>query len=319
MIKIKFHAMGSRIEAFLDRDSMRGKKELEKLPAWFEEWEQVLSRFRPGSELSRLNRSPDKEIRVSKALWDVLELAVWAENQSEGLVSPAILPSLIANGYSQSFELIHNRLPGKNGCALPVNGKLAEMILNPCGKTVFLPQGLELDLGGVAKGWAACEAMKRLESYGSAMVNAGGDISISQQMESGDPWQIGIIDPFQPSTHLGVIQIKRGGVATSGRDYRRWVMDGIWMHHLIDPRSGLPAATDVLCATLIAPSVMAAEMAAKIVLILGSQAGMDWLAENPRCAGLMVGEKGEIWNNESLSKYLFDGKKKTNMELIHVG
>jgi thiamine biosynthesis lipoprotein len=83
-------------------------------------------------------------------------------------------------------------------------------------------------------------------------------------------------------------------VATSGRDYRRWKQDGRWNHHIIDPRTGEPAVTDVLTATVVAPNVMEAEMAAKVVLILGSREGLEWLERRSGYAGLVVQETGAV-------------------------
>jgi thiamine biosynthesis lipoprotein len=81
-------------------------------------------------------------------------------------------------------------------------------------------------------------------------------------------------------------------VATSGRDYRRWRRNGVWQHHIIDPRTNRPAKTDVLCATVIAPSACQAEMAAKTLLIMGSLEGLRWLEARPTFAGLVVLEDG---------------------------
>ncbi len=132
-------------------------------------------------------------------------------------------------------------------------------------------------LGGVAKGWAAQQAMRRLKQYGPALVDAGGDIAVSGLKAGGQPWLVGIDDPWHVAENLGTLRLGRCGVATSGRDHRRWQQDGRWQHHIIDPRTGEPAVTDVLTATVVAPNVMEAEMAAKVVIDPG-QPGWDGLA-----------------------------------------
>ncbi len=95
------------------------------------------------------------------------------------------------------------------------------------------------------------------------------------------------------------------GVATSGTDYRRWKQGGRWSHHLIDPRTGLPAQTDVVTATVVAPNALLAEMAAKTVLILGSGPGLDWLENQPGFAALVVLETGEILFSHHLEAYFW--------------
>jgi thiamine biosynthesis lipoprotein len=167
-------------------------------------------------------------------------------------------------------------------------------------QSVYLPSGCTLDLGGVAKGWAAQQAMLRLSRTAPALVNAGGDIAISSVQQSGEPWSIGVTDPLNPETHLQVLQVKSGGIATSGKDYHKWQLNGKWVHHILDPRTGRPAQTDVLTATILAPSVLEAETAAKTVFILGSQAGMQWLKSYPEFTGLLILDDKSIITNEKM-------------------
>jgi thiamine biosynthesis lipoprotein len=163
---------------------------------------------------------------------------------------------------------------------------------------------LRLDLGGVAKGWAAQRAMRKLERFGPALVDAGGDIAISGLRSGGRPWLVGIDDPRQEGESIGTLRLGRCGVATSGRDYRRWKQDGRWKHHIIDPRTGEPAVTDVLTATVIAQTVLDAEMAAKVVLILGSRKGLAWLEGRPGYAGVLVTDGGDVLTSKSLENIL---------------
>jgi thiamine biosynthesis lipoprotein len=165
---------------------------------------------------------------------------------------------------------------------------------------------VRLDLGGVAKGWAADQAARRLAEAGPALVDAGGDISVSGPMADGLPWPIAIANPFAPDQSLGLALLARGAVATSGRDYRRWMRGGLEQHHIIDPRSGQPAQTDILSATIVAPDGPLAEMAAKVALILGSRAGLAWLDARPTLAGLLVLEDGRILRSRRMDAYLYN-------------
>ncbi len=156
-------------------------------------------------------------------------------------------------------------------------------------RTASLANGARLDLGGFAKGWAADEAARRLGRLAPALVDVGGDLAVSGPRRDGSPWPVAVGDPRDPERVLGVVQISRGGVATSGRDFRRWGRDGK-AHHIIDPRSGQPAQSDLLTATVLAPSASRAEVAAKVLLILGSRAGLDWIEARPGLSGLFVRE-----------------------------
>ena len=304
--KLEFHAMGSGMLAALEGTPQEAGI-LQQVPVWFAEWEQIFSRFIPDSELNRLNRNNGRPFPVSSPLWELLGLSLENARNSEGLISPAILDQLELAGYDRSFEQIQHHavekylIPADEPC-------LDEVVLDETTHTVTLPRHLRLDLGGVAKGWAAQQAMLRLSAVHPAMVDAGGDIAISGPLANGDAWPVGVRDPFHPGNNVAYLGLKRSCVATSGTDYHRWMLNGSWQHHLIDPRTGSPADTDLITATVIAPDVMAAEMAAKMVLILGSKNGKEWLEQQPGEEGLLIHEDGtlipsrgwkeQLWSNQ---------------------
>ncbi len=302
--KIEFKAMGCHILAALDSPEEQSLP-LEQVPGWFEAWEQSLSRFRETSELSQLNQAAGTPFQVSETLWAVLQLALESERLSFGLVTPAILDALITAGYDRTFdELTPTTSDLTTDRFIPV-GLATEIFLDEPTRTVCLPSGLHLDFGGIAKGWAADQATRKLSAFGPALINAGGDIAISGSQSNGEAWPIGITDPFDPDANLEILMIEQGGVATSGRDYRRWQRDSVWQHHIIDPRTGMPAQTDILIATVIAPSATEAEMAAKVALMSGSEAGLAWIESDPLLAGMLVLEDGQCIYSEHISEYLW--------------
>jgi thiamine biosynthesis lipoprotein len=299
--------MGCQMLAILDAPVPRARPKLAHVPEWFESWEQSLSRFRESSELSQLNRSPGVPVEVSQTLWSVLQAALRAEEQSGGLVTPAVLEALERAGYDRSFDTLERRGERQNGTlvaeAAPAIA-LSQVKFEPESRRVRLPVGLRLDFGGVAKGWAAQQAMQHLSPYGPVLVDAGGDIAISGLQADGSPWVIGVADPMEPDSDLATLSVGKCGVATSGTDYRRWKKDGAWQHHIIDPRTGLPATSDVLSATVVAPNVMDAEVAAKTALILGSLDGLGWLEAHPAYAGLLVLGDGQRLISSRIEAYL---------------
>jgi FAD:protein FMN transferase len=293
--KLEFKAMGCGMSVLIDSPSEQVPELLQQVPLWFEAWEQALSRFRENSELSRLNRAAGWTVQVSETFWEVFQAALEAEQASNGLVTPTVLEALVAAGYDRSFDQL-----AREQLRLPVNSwetanPLAEVTWDEATRTLCLPPDVHLDFGGVAKGWAAQQALKRLAALGSpVMVNAGGDIALSGPLADGLPWLISVDHPFEPGESCELLTLTGGGVATSGTDYRRWKRGGQLSHHIIDPRNGQPAQTDMISATVVAPTVLAAEMAAKTALILGSQAGIPWLEARPEFAWLLVLESGEM-------------------------
>lgn len=305
MNEIIFRAMGSEIFCAVDSERASVKERLERVPAMFETWEKSLSRFRVDSELSQLNARGGENVRVSETLWRVLQVAQRAELWSDGLVTPLILNALEAAGYARSLaemQTFEGAREIETCAARPIN-PLPRWEMNQTTHSVCVEGGARLDLGGVAKGWAAEQTARYLGEMGAALVDAGGDMVMTAPPAEG-AWHIGIENPFAPDDDdVPTVQIARGAVATSGRDFRKWTRDGKAAHHLIDPRSGLPAVTDVLTATVIAPTIFQAEVAAKVALLLGSVNGLAWLEARELAARLIL-DDGNILTSARMEEFL---------------
>ena len=301
--QIVFRAMGSQI--FVAVESPLPPTELNNVSNWFEEWEESLSRFRPNSELSKVNRVASMPTEVSQTFADVFETALSAEQNSEGLVTPVLLDAINELGYDRSFDLLPLQSDIFHPQVFSAQPHLDEVSWEATTRTFCLPPNMQLVFGGTAKGWAALQAAQRLGKFGPALVNAGGDISISSARKDDEPWRVGIANPFNRSENLEILQLPACGVATSGRDKRRWLQGDRWNHHLIDPRTGLSVETDILTVTVVAPSVIEAELAAKTIFISGIDAGLTLLDENPSLAGMLILEDGECLYSEKMEKYLW--------------
>ena len=305
MEQLTFKAMGCEMLAALASRDERGARLLRQVPGWFERWEDSLSRFRQDSELSRLNRQSGRAMRVSQTLWRVVQAALRSARESAGLVVPTTLPALEAAGYDRTFAaVVEGGVVTRLAPATAV-APASTIVANRRTHSLRLTGGARLDLGGVAKGWAADTAMRRLAVHAPAMVDAGGDIAVSSPPSGLAGWPIGIADPFAPDRQVALLCLSYRGVATSGREYRRWQSDGQWQHHIIDPRTGRPAETDVLTTTVIAPTAREAEAAAKTVLILGSGPGLAWLDARPNLAGLVIREAGDLIPSQRLQQFIW--------------
>jgi FAD:protein FMN transferase len=302
--RLPFRAMGGEMLAILEGDADSPPSIMDEVPGWFEGWEQALSRFRADSELSRLNRTFDQPVKVSDTLWDVFQYALSAETLTNGLVTPTVLDAMLEAGYDQSFDTLPRYQSQYGLQVLSVVNRLSVVTWDERSKTICLPNGVRLDFGGVAKGWAAHQTAERLKEYGPALMNAAGDIAISGALANGKPWQIGVRNPFEPDSDFETLNLNRCGVATSGRDRRHWSRNGQPRHHIIDPHTGLPAETDVITATVVAPTVMEAEAAAKTVFMLGGEEGLKWIESDPVLAGIIILENGHTFYSQRISEYL---------------
>lgn len=299
MGELIFRAMGCEVAILSDQPI-----DLSAVPQWFEAWEQTLSRFRPTSELMSLNRRAGRPFAVSQTLWDVLGLALDAAAWSNGLVVPTILPALLNAGYDRSFELLGNALG--DSAVWPAQPPIALAIsLREQGHLVQLARETALDLGGIAKGWAADRAAEQLGHQAACLVDVGGDLATAGQRHDGLAWAVGVPNP-RTQQREAMLWFASGGVATSGVDYRRWRKGDRWHHHLIDPRTGEPSASDVLSATVIAPSAAQAEVAAKIVVFLGIEQGLAWINQHPNFACMAFEHSGQSHVCERFNHYRWE-------------
>lgn len=311
MHRIDFIAMGCDISVFLDSIVPDAEECLLQAPEWFEEWEQALSRFRPSSELCALNRFAGYWFHPDDVLWNVLTAALAGAARTDGRVTPTVLPQLLAAGYDRSFDLLelHNHEDDSVApTAHPVDDWRTIQI-DADQRRVLLPPGMALDFGGIAKGWAADQTALRLAHLGGVLVDAGGDIVARGRRIDGTPWPIGITDPRSSDAQEidlpSVLLIYAGGVVTSGRDHRCWKHRGRAQHHIIDPRTGLPAATDVISATVVAADAVTAEIIAKDLLLLGCDAGLRWIESQTAAAALLVTNDGVVHSSSRFSSYMW--------------
>ena len=226
----------------------------------FEEQEERFSRFQPTSLTSRLNAG---ETVIDAVFAEVCGLAVDCWHTTGGLFNPLILAALEAAGYDRTFAGIGGGAPRAQVVPDPSQALVID------GDSVRLTGG-RVDFGGMVKGWTVDRALRELTWDGTAgLVNAGGDLACFGGVDGGG-WAVEVAGPGGDLIWGGEIT---GGLATSTTLRRRWSTsaDG-HAHHLIDPRSGLPAESPFVQVSARAASACEAEVWAKAVLIGGPEA-----------------------------------------------
>lgn len=270
---VAFPAMGSEFEVLTLGDLQAAAAAVRAEAAAIEA---RFTRFSPESELSHVNTTAGEWTPVSHDMFEVLRLALDAQIWTAGIFDPLVLPAMIRAGY-----------PG--GVAARDFDAGARVQLDAATRSVLVPAGQGLDLGGIVKGWTADRLAHHVHPNG--FVNAGGDVRAIGPGEDGFGWVIGAEDARRPGYDAFVVALTDEAAATSGRNRRRWTHEGREAHHLIDPRTGAPASTDVLTVTVVAPSCVQAEIAAKTALILGADPGLAFLERN-ELDGVLVRENG---------------------------
>jgi thiamine biosynthesis lipoprotein len=296
--------MTTEIELFVEANDARLASELlESAERFFQEVEARFSRFRADSELVQLNQTPGEALPVSPDLAELIELALMAARASDGIFDSTVIDALEAAGYDRSIELIRKGGPHPPRQVAPQPDRWKQVVVEPTGGTVCLPVGVRLDLGGIGKGWAADRVGTMLQPLGPGMVSAGGDIRAwgdQPGSEPGQGWLVALDHPEQPGRDLAWLRVRDGAVATSSITARRWAGG----HHLINPRTARPADTDLLSVTALAPTVVQAEVAAKVALILGREAGLEWLTAQPDVEAVLIDNASKLFGTAGIGKAL---------------
>jgi thiamine biosynthesis lipoprotein len=276
--------MGTEVTVIADdADAAVFPGAVSRVIAIFEREEQRFSRFRPDSELSVINRSAGDRVEMSEAFAEVVHLALAGAASTEGLFDPTVIDALERAGYDRDFPEIARRDHGTPITSAPCGGWRAIEVHD---RHLFLPAGLRLDLGGIAKGWTVDVAAQAALAVGLrwVVVNAGGDLRVAG-VTSGI--SVGIEDPDDHRATLLDVEIDGGALATTSVTRRSWGPD---LHHVIDPRVGRPSRTPVVQATVWEPTCAAAEIAAKRVVLAGVPSLDD-------TTGVIVLSTGEIVMN----------------------
>ena len=292
MGSLRFEALGGECELY----AVGPREPLEATAEWIRGLHRRLTRFETDSELSRFNARAGEWIEVSQELEALLRAALQGFQESDGLVNAAVLPALIAAGYDRTFDELALATP-EPALTVSVQGtpgtlhrsdadvhrfdalfrassediprRVGEVretravaplpdLLDVRPRSARLAPGAAIDLGGLAKGWIADRAVERMGA--NSLANCGGDLRAVGGGESGEGWPVA----FGGKTLL----LTDHGAATSGTTKRRW---GDGFHHLIDPRTGAAADSDLSEVSVLARTALDAEILAKTALLLGSE------------------------------------------------
>lgn len=238
----------------------RGASRLDQGRRWVEELGCRLTRFEPDSELSRFNAGAGAWTSVSSDLEALLREALRAYELSGGLVHAGCLGAMLAIGYTRPLR---EGLAEPRGPAPGPLEPLPDLLEVRRGQARLAPWA-GIDLGGLAKGWMADRLVGRLGD--NAVANLGGDLAARGPGPAGEGWPIGV--------GTETVALSDAGAATSGTWRRRWGT----AHHVIDPRTGFPAVSDLAEVSVLASTATRAEVLAKTALLLGSARAPEFLA-----------------------------------------
>ena len=296
MIRREFRAMNTDCLVVASADNATGEHDVSRAVATVDCYERRYSRFLAESELSLLNNDPRDEVPVSHHLAAMLSRAVHYAEITNGVFDPVVLNELCSIGYDRSFEFVESTVrPSAESTRRSYSWR--DVYVDRTMSVVSRPPGAMIDFGGLAKGAAADAAVAHLVHLGGALVDLGGDVRAHGAPDGTRKWNIGYDDA--DGVRVEVLRVENAAIATSSTAKRRWTHDGEPVHHIIDPRTGRSAESDVVQCSVVADTTEHAEVAAKVGLILGSGS----LSELDDVA-VVLGVRGVAWitrDNEYVS------------------
>lgn len=304
-----FRAMNTDIEAAL---AVTPEDSFDALQAdivdWFQFAEEKFSRFRPDSELSRLNRlAGSGPVFISDSMLEVLALSESYRVVTDGIFNPLIARSLRLQGYDTCYDEVRRREHPFIVIGTPEPVSDCPISLDTRMKSVRLPSGQELDLGGIVKSWTVKRAaawLRDRRGVRSGMINAGGDLTIwcdAAGLRKGPLWRIGVQNPFAEASDIGHVELAEGSAATSSRLGRSWLTDRGTKHHFIHPATMDSAVSDIVQASVFGPDPVECEIWSKTLCILGSTSGYPLFQERaPGYQVIFVKESGAVGGSPGL-------------------
>lgn len=263
----------------------------------------LINRNREDSELGQVNARAGREpVSVSKELIDLLDVALHYASISDGAFDPTIGPLVDLWGIMTD----HAHVPTEEEiqAVLPlVDWSLVE--IDRVKNTVFLPlEGMSLDFGAIGKGYAADKVRDILAERGveSAIINLGGNVFVMGTKPDGTEWNIGLQDPFmERGEYFMTVRASDETVVISGPYERYFEQDGVIYHHLMDKRTGYPAATHITTAAVIGTSSAAADSLSTAVFVLGAEEGMELINSLEGVDAVLLDESGNVYLSDGLS------------------
>lgn len=240
-------------------------------------YEKLLSRFEKDSDVSRINRACGKPVTVSDETVRILKLALYYHEISGGVFNPTL--GAVSSTWKQCLS--EDRIPEEQAVRQMLSeASFSETEVN--GNRVMLPAGLQLDLGGIAKGYIEDRIADDLRAAGvqNALLNFGGNILSVGGHPRGDSWRIGLKTPFGTDRACWAVAACRdSAISTSGVYERGKTINNIWYHHILDPETGFPVENGICAVSVFTEKAVDADALSTAFFAAGVEKGARILSE----------------------------------------
>lgn len=264
-------------------------------------YESLLSKTISTSDVSRINTANGKPVTVDPETWEILRRAKEISALTDGAFSVTIAPVSALWTFTGTAV---NTVPNDETrlAALPlVDDQKIEL---GDGYTVTLPAGMQIDLGGIAKGYIADQVAALIREKATAgIISLGGNVYTVGEKPDGSKFSVAITDPQKPSESKSVIYTRDCTVVTSGTYERGFNFGGVRYHHILDPKTGWPSQSDLVSATFVMESSMTADALATACIVIGSEKSLELAAQQGLDAMFIQADGTILTTNGFMEKY----------------
>jgi thiamine biosynthesis lipoprotein len=301
--------MGGRFDiSIVAKDSLTAEQNINEVIAEITRIENLISDWKPDSQVSQVNQNAGiKPIKVDR---EVFELAQRALKLSE-ITNGGFDVSFAAMDRIWKFDGSMTEMPSAEAIKKSVEKVgYKNIILDSVQSTIFLKlKGMKIGFGALGEGYATdkCRTMMMAKGIEAGIVNGSGDMSTWGKQPNGQPWKIGITNPFKPEKLLAVVPLNQGAVTTSGSYEKFVIFNGKRYSHIINPATGYPA-TGLCSVTVFGPNAETANGLSTSMMVLGQTKGLLLLQKFPDYSCVMITDNGKVIKSKNFSIKKFKAK-----------
>jgi thiamine biosynthesis lipoprotein len=301
--------MGGRFDiSIVAKDSLTAEQNINEVIAEITRIENLISDWKPDSQVSQVNQNAEiKPIKVDR---EVFELAQRALKLSE-ITNGGFDVSFAAMDRIWKFDGSMTEMPSAEAIKKSVEKVgYKNIILDSVQSTIFLKlKGMKIGFGALGEGYATdkCRTMMMAKGIEAGIVNGSGDMSTWGKQPNGQPWKIGITNPFKPEKLLAVVPLNQGAVTTSGSYEKFVIFNGKRYSHIINPATGYPA-TGLCSVTVFGPNAETANGLSTSMMVLGQTKGLLLLQKFPDYSCVMITDNGKVIKSKNFSIKKFKAK-----------
>lgn len=277
-------------------DSRMTKDHFKEVEALLQLIDGQMNRHLEGSEINKVNKQAGiGAVQVSEDTFNVVQKALDYAAATNGLFDPTVGPLVDLWGVGNDYAKVPDEEELQRTMTLV---RYDQVVLDPDKLTIKLKQpGMSLDLGAIAKGYAADEIAAYLleKGFTSAIVDLGGNIMAVGAKPDGTPWRIGLQDPSeQRGNHIGLVRVEDKTIVASGIYERFFIENGVYYHHIFDLRTGYPVNNGMLSVTIVADKSIDADSLSTSIFSLGLEEGMAFIEAREDADAVFMMEDGTV-------------------------